>query len=144
MDYLKKTEGCEGSIYEYFEGEPDPESLSVKLLDEFDRCILGYFAFHWDQATAMIDQVTSRSHPKRRARSRCHHCASVKTLLRLLNLVLFVGDQVLSTESEQKANRLKSFVLAATRRVPVDIHFFAISLLVIITLSFFAAIWFFS
>ncbi|XP_031376272.1 uncharacterized protein LOC116192020 isoform X1 [Punica granatum] len=59
MDYLKRTKGCEDSIYEYFANEPDAETLYVKLLDEFESYILGYFAFHWNQASEMINQVLS-------------------------------------------------------------------------------------
>lgn len=63
VDYLKRTEGCEGSIYEYFAGEPDSESLRDKLLNELERCILAYFSFHWDQATVIINQVTRYRDP---------------------------------------------------------------------------------
>lgn len=56
-DYLRKAKGCEGNIYEFFANEPDVDSLYVKLVEEFDRCILAYFAFHWSQTTLMITQV---------------------------------------------------------------------------------------
>lgn len=55
--YLKKSKECETSLYEYFAEEPNPEVLYVKLVEEFDRCILSYFAFHWSQASLMISQV---------------------------------------------------------------------------------------
>ncbi|XP_028115916.1 uncharacterized protein LOC114313708 [Camellia sinensis] len=51
-EYLKKSKECESTIYEYFADE-----LYVKLVEEFDRCILAYFAFHWSQASLMISQV---------------------------------------------------------------------------------------
>lgn len=57
-DYLRKTKGCEESIYEFFANEPEGESLCVKLIEEFDRCILSYFAFHWSHASDMISQVS--------------------------------------------------------------------------------------
>lgn len=57
MDYLKRTKGCEDDIYEYLSGEADADSLFVKLTEEFERCILGYFAFHWREASAMINQL---------------------------------------------------------------------------------------
>lgn len=57
--YLKKSKGCEDNIYEYFSKEAEPESLYVKLVEEFDRCILSYFAFHWSHASLMISQVLS-------------------------------------------------------------------------------------
>ncbi|KAH9764583.1 calmodulin calcium-dependent NAD kinase [Citrus sinensis] len=39
--------------------EAEPESLYVKLVEEFDRCILSYFTFHWSHASLMISQVLS-------------------------------------------------------------------------------------
>ncbi|KAJ8452376.1 hypothetical protein Cgig2_006181 [Carnegiea gigantea] len=61
-DYLKKTEGCESNIYEFFANEPQAEadSLYVKLIEEFDRCILSYFAFNWTQTSLMITQVLGK------------------------------------------------------------------------------------
>ncbi|XP_042514944.1 calmodulin calcium-dependent NAD kinase-like [Macadamia integrifolia] len=56
-DYLKKTEGCEENIYEYFSNDPEAKSLFIKLIEELDRCILCYFSFHWTQASNMISQV---------------------------------------------------------------------------------------
>lgn len=55
--YLRKAKGCEESIYEYFAKEKDADSLYVKLVDEFERCILSYFAFHWNQASSVVSQV---------------------------------------------------------------------------------------
>ncbi|GAB4850998.1 hypothetical protein Ancab_030294 [Ancistrocladus abbreviatus] len=56
-DYLKKTEGCESSIFEFFASDPDAELLYVNLIEEFDRCILGYFGFNWSQISLMLTQV---------------------------------------------------------------------------------------
>ncbi|KGN56910.1 uncharacterized protein LOC101217085 [Cucumis sativus] len=56
-NYLRKTKGCEEEIYAYFASEAGGESLYVKLVTEFDQCILSYFAFHWSQASLMITQV---------------------------------------------------------------------------------------
>lgn len=56
-EYIKKSEGCEDDIYTFFEGEQDVDSLFVKLVEEFERCILSYFAFHWSHADLMISQV---------------------------------------------------------------------------------------
>ncbi|GAB4843248.1 hypothetical protein Ancab_013216 [Ancistrocladus abbreviatus] len=58
-DYLKKTEGCESSIFELFASDPDAEFLYVKLIEEFDGCILSYFGFNWSQTSLMITQVLS-------------------------------------------------------------------------------------
>ncbi|XP_027189639.1 calmodulin calcium-dependent NAD kinase-like isoform X2 [Cicer arietinum] len=57
QEYLKKSKGCDQSIYEYVANENDSSSLYVKLVDEFERCILSYFAFHWKQAPNVISQV---------------------------------------------------------------------------------------
>ncbi|KAF8014507.1 hypothetical protein BT93_H0348 [Corymbia citriodora subsp. variegata] len=59
IEYLKRTKGCEEDIYKFFAGEQDAKSLCEKLMDEFERCILSYFAFHWSEASAMISQVLS-------------------------------------------------------------------------------------
>lgn len=56
-DYLTKFEGSKQSIYEYVANGEDPNSLYKKLVDEFERCILSYFAFHWSQASYIISQV---------------------------------------------------------------------------------------
>ncbi|CAO2826727.1 unnamed protein product [Amaranthus hypochondriacus] len=56
-NYLKKSEGCESSIYEYLSNEPEADNLYVKLIEEFERCILSYFCFHWSQTDTMINYV---------------------------------------------------------------------------------------
>ncbi|XP_047311662.1 calmodulin calcium-dependent NAD kinase-like [Impatiens glandulifera] len=65
-EYMKNSKETEGSIYEYFDKaeqqqqqqeEETAESLYVKLLEELDRCILSYFAYHWTQAPNIISQV---------------------------------------------------------------------------------------
>ncbi|KAA8548754.1 hypothetical protein F0562_000438 [Nyssa sinensis] len=58
-EYLKTSKGFEDIIYEYFAKEPNAKLLYVKLVEELDRCILGYFAFHWSHASLMICQVLS-------------------------------------------------------------------------------------
>ncbi|KAL5851967.1 hypothetical protein ACOSQ3_007085 [Xanthoceras sorbifolium] len=60
-DYLRKSKGCEDNVYEFFSNEPEAESLYVKLIEEFDKCIISYFAFHWSQAPFVISQVPSGS-----------------------------------------------------------------------------------
>ncbi|KAL5784785.1 hypothetical protein ACOSQ2_007177 [Xanthoceras sorbifolium] len=55
-DYLRKSKGCEDNVYEFFSNEPEAESLYVKLIEEFDKCIISYFAFHWSQAPFVISQ----------------------------------------------------------------------------------------
>ncbi|XP_022722079.1 uncharacterized protein LOC111279320 [Durio zibethinus] len=56
-NYLMKPKDCEVSILEYFGDEPEAKALYVKLMEEFERCILSYFAFHWSHAPNMIGQV---------------------------------------------------------------------------------------
>ncbi|GMH27971.1 hypothetical protein Nepgr_029814 [Nepenthes gracilis] len=56
-DYINKKEGCEDSIYSYFSLELDGDSLFIKLVEEFERCILSYFAFHWKYAQISLSQV---------------------------------------------------------------------------------------
>ncbi|XP_020584838.1 uncharacterized protein LOC110027664 isoform X2 [Phalaenopsis equestris] len=55
--YMRKTKGYEEHIFSFFSNEPDPEALCVELIDELDKCILGYFAFHWRHATFLISQI---------------------------------------------------------------------------------------
>ncbi|CAO2818660.1 unnamed protein product [Amaranthus hypochondriacus] len=56
-NYLKKTEGIESCIYEFLSNHPEADFLYVKLIEEFDRCILSYFSFHWSQIPDMITHV---------------------------------------------------------------------------------------
>jgi hypothetical protein len=56
-EYIRKCEGCEEDIYAFFAQEPDADSLYVTLVEEFERCILSYFAFHWSHADLLISQV---------------------------------------------------------------------------------------
>ncbi|KAL4291494.1 hypothetical protein GQ457_14G004190 [Hibiscus cannabinus] len=58
-DYLKNPKDCEVKMFEYFGNEAEGEDLYVKLMEEFERCILCYFAFHWSRASDMITQVLS-------------------------------------------------------------------------------------
>ncbi|KAE9585542.1 putative Zeta toxin domain-containing protein [Lupinus albus] len=55
-EYIRKCEGCEDDIYAFFENEPDADSLYVKLVEEFERCILSYFGFHWRHGDLMMTQ----------------------------------------------------------------------------------------
>ncbi|KAI3972371.1 hypothetical protein MKW92_021524 [Papaver armeniacum] len=56
-DYLRKTDRCEERIYDFVANEADADAVYMKLIEEFDRCILGYFAHNWNRATTMITQV---------------------------------------------------------------------------------------
>ncbi|KAK4351423.1 hypothetical protein RND71_030736 [Anisodus tanguticus] len=44
-------------MYTYFSNEPDADCLFIKLVKEFERCILSYFAFHWTHVPYMMSQV---------------------------------------------------------------------------------------
>ncbi|CAN4076832.1 unnamed protein product [Withania somnifera] len=69
--YIRKSEGCEEDIYNFFSNEPDADSLFIKLVEEFERCILSYFAFHWTHASHMISQILSADHaePKKKLKN---------------------------------------------------------------------------
>ncbi|KAL8150303.1 hypothetical protein V2J09_020111, partial [Rumex salicifolius] len=56
-DYINKREGSEENIYAYFAEELEGDSLFIKLVEEFERCILSYFAFHWNYAEISLTQV---------------------------------------------------------------------------------------
>lgn len=64
-DFLRKAKDFEESVYEYFDKEHGAESLHVKLIHEFDRCMLTYLAFHWNQASALISQALSSESGKK-------------------------------------------------------------------------------
>ncbi|KAL5561778.1 hypothetical protein UlMin_031525 [Ulmus minor] len=69
-EYIRKCEGFEDDIYSFFHDEQDADSLFVKLVEEFERCILSYCAFHWSQADLMITQVLSHDiEPKKKLRN---------------------------------------------------------------------------
>ncbi|KAL6500558.1 hypothetical protein OROHE_025924 [Orobanche hederae] len=66
-DYIRKADGCEEEIYAFFAREPDVDSLFIKLVEEFERCTLSYFAFHWRHASSMLSQVLSaETEPKKK------------------------------------------------------------------------------
>ncbi|KAG8068088.1 hypothetical protein GUJ93_ZPchr0005g14967 [Zizania palustris] len=69
-DYLRKNKGYEENIFAFFQNSADPKSLIVKFIEELEKCILGYFSFHWNYATYIISQVlTVEGAPKRKLRS---------------------------------------------------------------------------
>lgn len=69
-NYLKKTKNCMDDIYDLLANIPNAESLYVKLVEELDKCILGYFAFHWDLCTTLISQaLTVDSATKKKLRN---------------------------------------------------------------------------
>jgi len=60
IEYLKRSKGCEENICEFLANEEEADSLCEKLVEELERCILSYFAFHWSQASSMINQVKTQ------------------------------------------------------------------------------------
>ncbi|KAJ9188029.1 hypothetical protein P3X46_003429 [Hevea brasiliensis] len=58
-EYICKSESCEEDIHTFFADEVEADSLFVKLLEELERCILSYFAFHWSHADLIMHQVLS-------------------------------------------------------------------------------------
>uniref|UniRef100_A0A452ZHS4 Zeta toxin domain-containing protein n=1 Tax=Aegilops tauschii subsp. strangulata TaxID=200361 RepID=A0A452ZHS4_AEGTS len=69
-DYLRKNKGYEDNIFAFFHNTADPGSLIVSFIEELDKCILGYFSFHWKCSTYMITQVlTVEGAPKRKLRN---------------------------------------------------------------------------
>lgn len=68
-EYLKQGKVCEEKIYDYFISEADADLLYAKLVEEFDRCVLSYFAYHWSQASNMITQVLSVDSEQKKLKS---------------------------------------------------------------------------
>ncbi|RCV41797.1 hypothetical protein SETIT_9G163700v2 [Setaria italica] len=56
-NYLRSSKNCMEDIYGFFANVKDAESLYVNFIEELDKCILGYFAFHWDHATYLISSA---------------------------------------------------------------------------------------
>lgn len=73
-DYLKKTEGYEQNLLAFFHNTMNPDALLVSLIEELDKCILGYFSFHWKFATHIITQVYIVSSISTRILVLRHHC----------------------------------------------------------------------
>ncbi|XP_021764291.1 uncharacterized protein LOC110728931 isoform X2 [Chenopodium quinoa] len=63
-DYIQKREGWEDTVYSFFGRDPDCDSLFIKLVEEFERCILSYFAFHWSFAETSLKQVMQGPEPE--------------------------------------------------------------------------------
>ncbi|KAL5068350.1 hypothetical protein RYX36_019237 [Vicia faba] len=59
QDYLRNTEGCKENIYQYLANGDNANALYAKLIEEFERCILSYFAFHWNRASFIITQTST-------------------------------------------------------------------------------------
>ncbi|CAN0887201.1 Calmodulin calcium-dependent NAD kinase [Linum grandiflorum] len=63
----KSSAGCEDNIYDYFAGgQGDAKQLCGMLVLELERCILSYFAFHWDHASSLVTQIMNGPSEKKR------------------------------------------------------------------------------
>ncbi|KAF9682971.1 hypothetical protein SADUNF_Sadunf05G0163600 [Salix dunnii] len=107
-EYIRKCEGCEEDIFAFFAQEPDADSLYVKLLEEFERCILSYFAFHWSHADILIGQVLSSDpEPKRKLKQIVMAATREQTFERVTK-DLKVARVFSTLVEEMKAMRLAS------------------------------------
>ncbi|KAK9068192.1 hypothetical protein SSX86_012303 [Deinandra increscens subsp. villosa] len=68
-EYARSSKAFDDNMYVYFSNEKEVESLCEKLDEELERCILGYFAFHWSHASLMITQVLSNGSNERRLKN---------------------------------------------------------------------------
>ncbi|KAK3190240.1 hypothetical protein Dsin_029801 [Dipteronia sinensis] len=122
-DYLKKSKGCEDNMYDFFSNESEAESLYVKLVEEFDKCILGYFAFHWSQAPSMITQVLSAESEKKPKLKNFVMAATRKQRFEKVTKDLKVARVFSTLVEEMKAIRLNNSDVmvpaAASERSPV-------------------------
>ncbi|XP_014513574.1 uncharacterized protein LOC106771990 [Vigna radiata var. radiata] len=68
QEYLRKSKECDENIYEYISNadKDNVDSLYMKLVDEFERCILSYLAFHWNKATSLISMALSVESPHKK------------------------------------------------------------------------------
>ncbi|PWA78067.1 P-loop containing nucleoside triphosphate hydrolases superfamily protein [Artemisia annua] len=70
-NYVRNSKGFEEELYVYLTSKKDDvdQSLCEKLVEELERCILGYFAFHWSQADLMINEVLSAGSDERKLKN---------------------------------------------------------------------------
>lgn len=59
QDLLKRSKECDENIFEYICSVYGsyPDDLYMKLMDEFERYVNTYLAFHWNQVTNLISLV---------------------------------------------------------------------------------------
>ncbi|KAL4567347.1 hypothetical protein LXL04_022930 [Taraxacum kok-saghyz] len=68
-DFVRSSKGFKDGMYVYFSNEYEVDSLCVKLEEEFERCILAYFAFSWNKTSFMISQVLSEGSEERKLKN---------------------------------------------------------------------------
>ncbi|KAL4287926.1 hypothetical protein AHAS_Ahas19G0235000 [Arachis hypogaea] len=103
-EYLRKSKGCEESIYEYLANDGDnngSDLMYVKLIEEFERCILSYFSFHWNHASFLISQVLSSESEQRTklknillAATRKQRFAKVTKNLKVTRVISTLVDEI--------------------------------------------------
>ncbi|XP_027912536.1 uncharacterized protein LOC114191377 [Vigna unguiculata] len=61
QDLLRRSKECDENIYEYIcsVNGSNAYSLYMNLMDEFERCVNSYLAFHWNQVTHVINLALS-------------------------------------------------------------------------------------
>lgn len=118
-DYVRKTKGYEEQIFSFFSNEPDFEALSEKLMDELDRCILGYFAFHWRHATFLISQILDADTRPVRKLKKIVMEATRKQRFEKVTRILKVTRMFCTLVEEMKAIRLGSHERVDAKEVMV-------------------------
>ncbi|KEH42750.1 calmodulin calcium-dependent NAD kinase isoform X2 [Medicago truncatula] len=125
QDYLRNSEGCKESIFQYLANGEDPNPLYAKLIDEFERCILSYFAFHWSQASYIISQVLStESQPKIHlknillAATREHRFKRVAKNLKVTRVFSTLVEEIKAIKGDSQSCVVKDSVVH-TERSPV-------------------------
>ncbi|XP_052731043.1 calmodulin calcium-dependent NAD kinase-like isoform X2 [Vigna angularis] len=64
QDFLKRSKECDENIFEYICSVYGyPWDLYTKLIDEFERCVNTYLAFHWNQVTHLISLALREESP---------------------------------------------------------------------------------
>ncbi|KAK7391689.1 hypothetical protein VNO78_20108 [Psophocarpus tetragonolobus] len=104
-EYLIKPKECVENILA--EAELDP-TLCGKLFDEFDRCILSYFAFHWNHASYVISQVLSVESPQKIALKKILLAATREQRFKRVTKNLKVARMFSTLVEEMKAIKVDS------------------------------------
>nr|GEU58028.1 zeta toxin domain, P-loop containing nucleoside triphosphate hydrolase [Tanacetum cinerariifolium] len=122
-EYMVKAEGCEEEMYLFFSEETEADSLFIKLVEEFERCILSYFAFHWSNAPFMISQVLAgmeAQEPKKKLKDIVMQATSshATTHEEKNRTSIFVGHRnhnvLAGMEAQEPKKKLKDIVMQAT------------------------------
>ncbi|CAN1797435.1 Calmodulin calcium-dependent NAD kinase [Linum perenne] len=133
-DYLtsKSAAACEDNIYDYFaSGEVNSndraKQLCGMLVQELERCILSYFAFHWDKASSLVTQVMNGPLEKKRklknvvlAATRERRIERVSKSLKMTRVFSNLVEEMKAIwRSESQANHEMVPAAALSERSPV-------------------------